>query len=249
MLFSQSPIDFPRFDGILYTEIKRRKVGVSSLRQIECAPDLTEQVYERLLEAICIGELVPETRLTQQELAASLNVSRQPVLQALRMLRKDGFVIDSGRRGLMVAPLDARLIEQTYQVRAALDGLAAREAATRKARLDQDLIRHGVSAANSGRIAVMIEADLKFHQALYDASGNPLISEAASQHWQHIRRAMGAVLMHIERRDAVWDEHAGIVEAINAGDAARAEKLARAHGENAGITLAGELERVIRQVS
>ena len=201
---------------------------MSSLRQIECAPDLTEQVYERLLEAICIGELVPETRLTQQELAASLNVSRQPVLQALRMLRKDGFVIDSGRRGLMVAPLDARLIEQTYQVRAALDGLAAREAATRKARLDDDLIRHGVSAANSGRIAVMIEADLKFHQALYDASGNPLISEAASQH---------------------WDEHAGIVEAINAGDAARAEKLARAHGENAGITLAGELERVIRQVS
>ncbi len=219
------------------------------LRRIEFTPDLTEQVYERLLEAICIGELVPETRLTQQELAASLDVSRQPVLQALRMLRKDGFVIDAGRRGLMVAPLDARAIEQTYQVRAVLDGLAAREAALRKASLPSDLIAQGRSAAGTDRIAAMIEADLRFHQALYDASGNSLIGEAASQHWQHIRRAMGAVLMHAGRRDTVWDEHAGIVEAINAGDAVLAERLARSHGEDAGKALAGALDRVIRQAS
>ena len=222
---------------------------MSLLRRIDFAPDLTEQVYERMLEAICSGELEPEMRLTQQELAESLNVSRQPVLQALRMLRKDGFVIDAGRRGLMVAPLEARVIEQTYQVRAVLDGLAAREAALRKVRLPEDLISQGRVAAGRGRIAAMIEADLKFHQALYDASGNRLISEAASQHWQHIRRAMGAVLMYVERRDTVWDEHAGIVEAINAGDAALAEKLARAHGENAGKALASELDRVIRQAS
>lgn len=220
-----------------------------SLRRIEFAPDLTEQVYERLLEAICVGELLPEARLTQQELAASLNVSRQPVLQALRMLRKDGFVIDSGRRGLMVAPLDARVIEQTYQVRAVLDGLAAREAALRKARFAGDLISQGRSATGTDRIAAMIEADLQFHQALYDASGNPLISEAASQHWQHIRRAMGAVLMHSERRDTVWDEHAGIVAAIHTGDAVLAERLARAHGEDAGKALASELDRVIRHAS
>ncbi len=109
-----------------------------TLRRIDFAPDLTEQVYERLLEAICSGTLPPQTRLTQQELAASLNVSRQPVLQALRMLRKDGFVIDTGRRGLMVAPLDAHVIAQTYQVRAVLDGLAAREAALRQVRLPGD---------------------------------------------------------------------------------------------------------------
>ena len=120
---------------------------VSSLRQIEASPDLTQQVYERLLEAICSADLAPGARLTQQDLAASFNVSRQPVLQALRMLRKDGFVIDAGRRGLMVAPLDAQVIEQTYQVRAALDALAAREAALRKAILPEVLIRQGRAAA------------------------------------------------------------------------------------------------------
>ena len=95
----------------------------------------------------------------------------------------------------------------------------------------------------------MIEADLKFHQALYDASGNRLISEAANQHWQHIRRAMGAVLMQTDMRETVWDEHARIVDAVNSGDAVLAEKLARAHGEDAGRAIAGELDRYMRQAS
>ena len=69
--------------------------AVSPLQQIEALPDLTDQVYERLLEAICTTQLTPETRVTQQGLAESLNVSRQPVLQALRLLRKDGFVVDA----------------------------------------------------------------------------------------------------------------------------------------------------------
>jgi len=58
----------------------------SLLQGIESAPDLTEQVYKRLLDAVCSGELAPGTRLNQEELAASLSVSRQPVLQGLRML-------------------------------------------------------------------------------------------------------------------------------------------------------------------
>jgi DNA-binding GntR family transcriptional regulator len=219
------------------------------LRRIDLVPDLTEKVYESLLEAICSAELPPQARLTQQELAARLNVSRQPVLQALRLLRKDGFVIDAGRRGLMVAPLDALRIEQTYQVRAVLDGLAAREAARRGVRLSPDLLALGRKAEAGDRIGSMIEADLKFHQAIYEASANPLIKEAANHQWQHIRRAMGAVLAHASLRETVWDEHAQILDAVNSGNAALAEELARAHGENAGRALASALERHVRQAS
>ena len=91
---------------------------MSSISRIACTPDLTEQVYQRLLNAICDGELVPGARLTQEELAASLDVSRQPVLQALRLLKKDGFVIDAGRRGLRVAPLEAQAINDGEAERA-----------------------------------------------------------------------------------------------------------------------------------
>ena len=67
-----------------------------SLTRIACVPDLTEQIYQRLLHAICDGELAPGVRLTQEELATTLGVSRQSVLQALRLLKKDGFVMDAG---------------------------------------------------------------------------------------------------------------------------------------------------------
>jgi DNA-binding GntR family transcriptional regulator len=136
---------------------------MSSLSRIEYAPDLTEQVYQRLLHAICDGDLAPGTRLTQEELAAALAVSRQPVLQALRLLKKDGFVIDAVRRGLQVPPLEAQAIAQVYEVRAVLDGLAARRAALAKAQLDPTVIDEGRSAVAGQRIGVMIDADMNFH--------------------------------------------------------------------------------------
>ena len=68
------------------------------------APSLYEQVYASLLEAICGGSLRPGDRINQDELAARLNVSRQPVTQALTVLRSQDFVQDTGRRGLVVTP-------------------------------------------------------------------------------------------------------------------------------------------------
>jgi YD repeat-containing protein len=214
---------------------------MSLLQGIEVVPDLSEQVYQRLLGAICGGELAPGTRLTQEELAASLSVSRQPVLQALRLLKRDGVVIESGRRGVAVAPVQPELIGQIYEVRAVLDGLAAREAAARGAKLDRAVIERGREAARSGRVAAMIEADAAFHRFVYDASGNPLIVESTRPHWHHIQRAMGATVQVASARERVWDEHQAILDAINAGDAAHAERLARQHCEAAGRFLSARL--------
>lgn len=222
---------------------------MSLISRIEFAPDLTDQVYQRLLNAICNGELGPGARLTQEELAANLDVSRQPVLQALRMLKKDGFVIDAGRRGLMVAPIGAEMISQIYQVRAVLDALAARQAALARARIDPAFITAGRKAVAGSHVGSMIDADLEFHNAIYAASGNPLIAETANHHWRHIRRAMGAVLQQARVRDSVWDEHQAMIDAIARGDADRAESLAREHGEEAGRNLAMELDRHVREAS
>jgi DNA-binding GntR family transcriptional regulator len=214
-----------------------------AISRIECVPDLTEQVYQRLLYAICIGELAPGARLTQEELAAALATSRQPVLQALRLLKKDGFVIEAGRRGLQVAPLEPQAIMQVYEVRAVLDGLAARRAAQAHAQLDLRLIDEGRAAVAGPHIGPMIDADMRFHHAIYQASGNPLIVDTANQHWHHIRRAMGAVLQTVGVRRAVWDEHEAILQAIQGGDADLAERLARQHAESAGRHIAEQLSR------
>ncbi len=210
----------------------------SQLIKIESTPDLVDQVYRSLLDAISGGSLAPGSRITQEEVAEQLAVSRQPVLLALRLLKKDGFVLDAPGRGLLVAPLDGVWLGQVYQIRCALDALAARLAAQAHAVMDPELIRQGRLATRGQDIKAMMAADAAFHNAIYAASGNPLIAQSAQLHWQHIRRAMGAVLQVANMRESIWDEHETIAQAIATGDAALAESLSRQHGEDASRNLA-----------
>ncbi len=223
-------------------------IRMGILQPIDSTPDLVERVHRQLLDAICSGELAPGARITQEGVAASLNVSRQPVHQALRLLKKEGFVVDAGRRGVMVSDPDGRALEQLYQIRSVLDGLAARLAAQAGKPLDAALIEAGRRSLKGRNVLDMIRSDMQFHQAMYAAAGNPLIAESAGRYWQHIGRAMGVALGPQRMGASVWDEHEAILKAINRGDAARAELLARGHCEAAGRTLSGQLTERTRKV-
>lgn len=216
------------------------------LIKIESTPDLVDQVYRSLLDAISEGSLAPGARIMQEDIAEQLAVSRQPVLQALRLLKKDGFVLDAPGRGVLVAPLDVGWLMQIYQVRSALDALAAGLAARARFRVDPALISQGRAAARSNDIKAMIAADARFHGAIYAASANPLIAQSAQLHWHHIRRAMGAVLQVSTMRESIWDEHEAIAEAIANGDEATAQQLIRGHVDDASRNLAGLLTSVLK---
>ena len=69
------------------------------MRPLLPEPDLSERVHDSVLEAICSGELKAGTRITQEELAQQFGVSRQPVLQAMMLLRREGFLIEAGFTG------------------------------------------------------------------------------------------------------------------------------------------------------
>lgn len=211
------------------------------LIQLETTPDLVEQVRLALLDAICDGSLAPGERITQEEIADQLAVSRQPVLQALRLLKRDGLIMDAPGRGVLVAPLDGQQLIRIYQVRGALDALAARLAAQGRFRMPTEIISSGRQALKGGQIKAMLEADARFHGAIYEASGNPLIAQSAQLHWAHIRRAMGAVLQVSSMRASIWDEHETMARAIAQGDADLAEELTRSHAQEAGSNLAGLL--------
>ncbi len=217
------------------------------LIKIESTPDMVEQVYASLLDAISDGSLQPGARIMQEDIAEQLAVSRQPVLQALRMLRKDGFVLDAPGRGVLVAPLDVTTLVQIYQVRSTLDALAARLAAQSRYVMDARLITQGRMAARGTDIKAMMTADAAFHNAIYVASGNPLIAQTAQTHWHHIRRAMGAVLQLSTMRESIWDEHEAIAKAIARGDENKAETLIHQHGEDAGQNLSHLLAHLLNQ--
>ena len=223
------------------------------LIQIESSPDLVDRVYRSLLDAISEGAFAPGARIGQEDVAAQLSVSRQPVLQALRLLKKDGFVLDAPGRGVQVAPLDVAGLTHIYQLRSALDSLAARLAARAQhlisPKLIAQLIKNGRAAASGNSVKAMMAADEAFHAAIYQASGNPLIAPSAQLHWQHIRRAMGAVLQVSTMRESVWDEHEAIAHAIARGDEDAAAALMGQHGVDAGNNLARLLHKALEHES
>jgi DNA-binding GntR family transcriptional regulator len=219
------------------------------LVSIEASPDLVDQVYRALLGAISSGSLAPGERITQEDIAQRLSVSRQPVLQALRLLKKDGFVLDAPGRGVLVAPLDAEWMRKVYQVRGALDVLAARLAAAQRFRIDPKLMERGRRAARGRNVEAMIDADMAFHEAIYEASGNPLIGQSAGQHWRHLRRAMGAVLQAEPQRESLWDEHQAIADAIAAGNAQRAAQLSEEHVAQASEALSRRLAQQLARTA
>lgn len=221
------------------------------MEKLNTPAQLIEQVYDAILDAICDGTLQPNERITQEGLAAQLGVSRQPILQAFQILKREGFIEESGRKGVAVTPLDPQKLVQLYQVRAALDALAARSAArcvqqtgtkTVKPAAEQ-LLREGRAAAESNDTRALVRMDMAFHQFIYALSGNPVIAQTTALHWHHIRRTMSSILQHDVRTfDGVWDEHEAIMEAILAGNEDQAASLAQQHAESAAEHLARILE-------
>lgn len=94
---------------------------------------LADAVYERLRQAIFAGEIAPGSRLSIPGLAGRLGVSRSPVREAVLRLVRDGLAVDQPRRGVALIVLDAQNLLPVYEVRAVLEGLAARAAAARVA--------------------------------------------------------------------------------------------------------------------
>ncbi|HRD74553.1 MAG TPA: GntR family transcriptional regulator [Hyphomicrobiaceae bacterium] len=221
------------------------------LTSVQAAPQLIDQVYDRLLSAIVDGTLAPGERLTQESVAALLGVSRQPVSHALQVLRRRGLVVETGKRGLSVAPIDGARIRDLYQVREALDAIAARLAAervvtgalsTEERREAEDCLACGARLADGCPTAELIAADVAFHSTLYRLSGNGAIAETVAEQWPHFMRSMGAVLGEGGAVVRVWAEHAGILEAVLAGIPHLAAERARAHSARAGEATGRRLE-------
>ena len=200
--------------------------------------DLVDQVYQAIRKQILSGTLNPKSPLRQEELAEQLGVSRQPVSHALVLLEREGLVSDYGRKGKMVAPIVPELLRNLYQVRGAIDGLAAYLCATRVnnevRNLLNKLVDQGDAATGNGSIQSLALADIAFHRALYEQSGNPEIMRLADQSWSHMVRSMHQVLEDQSLRSGIWDDHRAIAEAIIDGDPELARERATEHANSAG---------------
>src|ERR1700761_4894531 len=216
---------------------------------LDPSPNLIDQVYERILAGITDRTLPPGHRIRQNELAERLGVSRQPVSHALHLLHRQGLVAESGRKGFEVTRLDPRRIRQLYEVRGAIDALAARLAAERagtdgtgRARLTAAL-QAGRQINERTPLAELIALDVDFHRAIYHLAGNPAIEEMITPQWPHMRRSMATVLAELDYRTNAWAEHERIAARIFAGDVSAADGAALAHAIAAGRMTEDRLKR------
>lgn len=158
--------------------------------------NLREQALVALREAIVMGSLSPGSHLAEVRLASDLGISRGTLREALRQLQQEGLAVTDGRGRLHVRSLDARKIRDTFQVRAALESLAARTIVELPAPAKDSALKAlekalaAMAAAEDESLHVRLEADVEFHRTLCRASGN----EQLLKTWEQIS---GVVRMSI----------------------------------------------------
>ncbi len=215
------------------------------MKILAAQPKLVAQVHDALVAEIAQGSLKPGERIIQEQIAQELGVSRQPVQQALLLLRNQGVLHDAPGRGLIVAPMDPDHVRNMYDIRAVLEGLAFRCAAERSAglarQLGPTLIDKGRDALARSSVPQLIEADLGFHSLVHELSKNALIAPTMEAQWIYTQRVMGEVLIREGTPQAIWAQHEAMLEAVMAGDGDAAERLAREHISRAATIVIGRL--------
>lgn len=207
-------------------------------------PPLSEVAYERLRDAVIRGELRPNERLVETELAKRLEISRTPIRAGLQRLVDDGLVLRS-RHGWVVKEHSADEVREIYEIRAALEGFGARLAADRAS--DQQLERIGsyyprdLAPLLAGPREHLVGLNRVFHTVILSATGNQRLVVT----WQRSREFN--LNMQLARRygdeemaGALRGHHA-IIDALKARDPAAAEEAARAH---VGLALQKALEKL-----
>ena len=202
---------------------------------------LREVVSETLRDAIASGVLQPGERLMEIQLAEELGVSRTPVREAIRKLELEGFVVMVPRRGTYVADLSLKDINEVFEIRTALDVLAAGLAAERitdeELELLERLLVHIGEYIDNGNMEKIVDADSQFHDILYKASRNDRLVGIINNLREQFTRFRTISIAYPGRLKDTWEEHRRLVEAIAQRNVDVAMQLAREHMENAEQTL------------
>lgn len=186
-------------------------------------------------QAIMDGRLRPGQRLTEEGLARDLRISRTPVREALRVLQTEGLVEGAAYQGSTVRSYDVEDLDDMYQLRALLEGHAARRAAQRIGREDVERLRQSCARmealgdATEENVPQIVEENLLFHTIILDAAGSQRLAEM-------VRKVIELPLVY---KSYVWyspnqkriSEHAHeqLAHALAARDADRAELIMREH--------------------
>jgi DNA-binding GntR family transcriptional regulator len=203
-----------------------------ALLQESGAVTTADAAYQALRQSILRGDLAAGERLRSDALAGELKVSRTPVREALRKLEAEGLVERSGS-GLIVREFSEKDLTELFYVREALEGMAARLAAENATPSEIGEIRELLDDMDAvrlrGDVVALRPLTGEFHQLICRTAHNDRLLQSLKSLLEHVRQMQTSTL-YVEGRPAeALKEHRELLQAIEARDADRAEKLARTH--------------------
>ena len=179
---------------------------------------LRDVVFNTLREAILKGELQPGERLMELQLAAKLGVSRTPIREAIRMLEQEGLAVTIPRKGAEVAKMTEKDMEDVLQIRDVLDELAASIACEKISgeQLEElcQTMREFEESLKTGVITRIAEADVHFHDIIYQSTGNPKLVSMLSNLREQMYRYRVEYLKDQKNYPVLVQEHSEIVKGL-----------------------------------
>jgi len=208
---------------------------------------LDKQAADLLRQRIVTGAFAPGLRLVESQLSEKMSLSRGTIRSALNDLTHEGLVTQTAYTKWVVTELSAVDAWELFTLRSALEGLAARLAAERIRSAEGDLLWKAFeqleSASRSGDWSRLTDADFVLHKTIVEIARHGRLARQYRLLGQQIRMLIGSSNALVPTTREVVAQHRPLVEAIAAGQAARAEKLARAHNLEEGKILVAHVER------
>ena len=213
-----------------------------SVRVERVAAPVREQVLDQLRQAILEMRLKPDQRLVERELIEQTGVSRTTIREVLRQLAAEGLVTTIPHKGTIVASPSIERAAELYEVRAVLEGMAARQFAERATEVHQRALRRALEgiearARSEPTSKAMLEAKRYFYDALFEGAANGTIQSIVEGLQARVTVLRAASLSQPGRAERALHEVREIVEALEARDADRAERAAVFHVEQAARTV------------
>ncbi|MFI0901350.1 GntR family transcriptional regulator [Streptomyces sp. NPDC020983] len=200
---------------------------------------ISDQVYGLLRQSIVEGELGPNDRVVESEIARRLGVSQAPVREAVKQLAREGLLMHIPRRGHFVVEISSQDAEYARQVREPLERLAARLATENiteeQLEMLDHLVEHMHDAVATNDVSRFRDADIEFHTLISQSAGNPFLERM----WEVIEpslRTLRAIADPLFQGDwhAMADEHGRLVSLLRSGDAEQAAEAFADHAAGRG---------------
>ena len=197
---------------------------------------LRDVVFNTLREAILRGDLVPGERLMELQLAAKLGVSRTPIREAIRMLEQEGLAITIPRKGAIVAGMTEKDMQDVLEIREALEELSVQVACDRITDEEIEKLQKNMKnfeySLRSGDLKKMAQADVEFHDVIYQATDNPKLICMLNNLREQMYRYRVEYLKNPQNHEQLLKEHEAIYQGIVEKNKAVVTEMIRKHIRN-----------------